>query len=78
MIDLTGRHPATVETMRRFRYDHLSPELQAVAARFADLAAWLVTRFTDNRLLTSALDDLWDAKNRAVMLAVILAESEDQ
>lgn len=76
MMDLTGRHPSTIAAMRLFRYDHLPAHLQHVSALFATLAETLVGMLPDDQLLTTALNNLWDAKNRAVMLAVIAAEKK--
>jgi len=73
-MDLTGRHPATIAAMRMFRYTHLTPPLQHVSALFADLAETLVGMLPDDQLLTTSLNHLWDAKNRAVMLAVLTDE----
>jgi hypothetical protein len=75
-MDLTGRHPATIAAMRLFRYDHLPEHLQKVSSLYAALAEMLVGRLPDDQLLTTALNDLWDSKNRAVMLAVIVAEKK--
>lgn len=75
-MDLTGRHPATIAAMRLFRYDHLPEHLQAVSSLFTALAEILIGMMPDDQLLTTALNDLWDSKNRAVMLAVIHAEKK--
>jgi Lon protease-like protein len=75
MIDLTGRHRATIAAMRLFRYDHLPVELQHVSALFAALAETLIGMLPDDQLLTTALNELWDAKNRAVMLSVLSMEN---
>jgi hypothetical protein len=75
-MDLTGRHPATIAAMRLFRYDHLPEHLQQVSSLYAGLAEIVVGRLPDDQLLTTALNDLWDSKNRAVMLAVIVAENK--
>lgn len=71
MVDVAGRHPSTVATMRLFNYDHLPPELATVFKPFADRADELVAAFPDDPLLTTALIKLWESKNCAVALAAI-------
>jgi len=78
-MDLTGRHPSTVAALRLFRYTHLPAPLQEVSVLFADLAEKLVGLLPDDPLLTTCLNtNLWDAKNRAVMLAVLTDEANDE
>jgi hypothetical protein len=61
-------HPATAAMLRCFRYDHLPSHLQAVSRPFHDLAHQL-TETLSGPEVTKALDDLWAAKNWAVVAA---------
>ena len=65
-------HPAVVAMLHNFRYDHLPehlPEhLQEVSRPFHDLAHQLAESLSGPEL-TKALDDLWSAKNWAVVAA---------
>lgn len=61
-------HPATAAMLRNFRYDHLSAHLQEVSRPFHDLAHRLAETFSGPEV-TKGLDDLWAAKNWAVVAA---------
>ncbi|WP_328439389.1 hypothetical protein OHA71_23915 [Streptomyces sp. NBC_00444] len=61
-------HPATAQMLRNFRYDHLPAHLQEVSKPVHDLAHRLAETLTGPEV-TKALDDLWKAKNWAVLAA---------
>ncbi|MFM9675762.1 hypothetical protein [Streptomyces brasiliscabiei] len=61
-------HPATAAMLRNFRYDHLPQHLQEVSKPFHDLAHRLAETLSGPEA-TKALDDLWKAKNWAVVAA---------
>ncbi|MFG2277508.1 hypothetical protein ACGFNQ_02320 [Streptomyces asoensis] len=61
-------HPATARVLDNFRYDHLPQHLQAVSQPFHDLAHQLAETLAGPEV-TKALDDLWAAKNWAVVAA---------
>ncbi|MFS4105136.1 hypothetical protein [Streptomyces sp. PD-S100-1] len=61
-------HPATAQMLRNFRFDHLPAALQAVSRPFHDLAHQLADTLSGPEV-TKALDDLWKAKNWAVLVA---------
>jgi hypothetical protein len=61
-------HPATAAMLRNFRYDHLPAALQEVSRPFHDLAHQLAETLSGPEV-TKALDDLWSAKNWAVVAA---------
>ncbi|MFJ5157025.1 hypothetical protein ACIQCF_36930 [Streptomyces sp. NPDC088353] len=61
-------HPATAAMLRNFRYDHLPEPLQKVSRPFHDLAHELAKTLSGPEV-TKALDDLWAAKNWAVVAA---------
>lgn len=66
MMDLTGRHPATVEVARRFNYDHLPAELQEFSRPAHDLAEHMLTISPDSPELTWGLRQLLTAKDAFV------------
>lgn len=72
--DLTGRHPATVQLLRWFEYDHLLAsgpiDLRGISAMFHDLAYELVRRLPDGPELSAGLRKLIEAKDCAVRAAV--------
>ena len=61
-------HPATAQMLANFRYDHLPERLQAVSKPFHDLAQQLAETLAGPEVM-KALDDLWKAKNWAVVAA---------
>ncbi|ELP64170.1 hypothetical protein PV735_05230 [Streptomyces turgidiscabies] len=61
-------HPATARVLENFRFDHLPAHLQAVSRPFHDLAHQLAETLTGPEV-TKALDELWAAKNWAVVAA---------
>lgn len=61
-------HPATAQMLSNFRYDHLPVHLQEVSRPFHDLAHQLAETLSGPET-TKALDDLWKAKNWAVLAA---------
>lgn len=70
-------HPATVQVLEHFGYDHLAPHLQEVSKPFHDLAhdlAGAATRdggeLLDGPEVTVALRKLLEAKDCAVRAAV--------
>ncbi|MFJ8110001.1 hypothetical protein [Streptomyces sp. NPDC096132] len=62
-------HPATARMVDNFRYDHLPEDLQKVSKPFHDLAHELAKSLSGPEV-TKALDDLWSAKNWAVVAHV--------
>ncbi|MGW5409036.1 hypothetical protein [Streptomyces spiralis] len=54
--------------LANFRFDHLPERLQAVSRPFHDLAHQLAETLSGPEV-TKALDDLWKAKNWAVLVA---------
>jgi hypothetical protein len=69
-------HPATERMLGNFRYDHLPAHLQEVSRPFQDLAHQLAETLTGPEV-TKALDDLWKAKNWAVVAASNAASQAD-
>ncbi|MFJ5638640.1 hypothetical protein [Streptomyces sp. NPDC093223] len=61
-------HPAVERMLGNFRYDHLPAALQEVSRPFHDLAHRLAVTLTGPEV-TKALDDVWSAKNWAVLAA---------
>ncbi|PNG20323.1 hypothetical protein [Streptomyces cahuitamycinicus] len=61
-------HPATAQMLGNFRFDHLPAHLQEVSRPFHALAHRLAETLTGPEV-TKALDDLWKAKNWAVVAA---------
>ncbi|MFB7776933.1 hypothetical protein [Streptomyces bauhiniae] len=61
-------HPAVDRMLKNFRFDHLPPALQEVSRPFHDLAHQLAETLSGPEV-TKALDDLWSAKNWAVVAA---------
>ena len=61
-------HPAVERMLGNCRYDHLSAAHQEVSRPFHDLAHRLAETLTGPEV-TKALDDLWSAKNLAVVAA---------
>ncbi|MEU0332239.1 hypothetical protein [Streptomyces sp. NPDC006193] len=64
----TEIHPATARMLDNFRYDHLPAALQEVSRPFHALAHQL-TETLSGPEVTKALDELWAAKNWAVVAA---------
>ena len=60
--------PATARMLDNFRYNHLPAALQEVSRPFHDLAHQLAQTLSGPEV-TKALDDLWAAKNWAVVAA---------
>ncbi|MCG7203947.1 hypothetical protein [Streptomyces arenae] len=61
-------HPAVERMLGNFRYDHLPAHLGEVSKPFHDLAHRLAETLTGPEV-TKALDDVWSAKNWAVLAA---------
>ena len=59
---------ATARMLDNFRFDHLPADLQAVSQPFHDLAQQLAETLAGPEV-TKALNDLWSAKNWAVLAA---------
>jgi hypothetical protein len=76
VVDLTGRHPATIAIMRFFAHDHLPPRLQPYAARCATLAELQVVSLPDGAELTTGLRKLLEAKDCFVRAALDLPNDE--
>lgn len=70
MIDLTGRHPATVSIAAYFAYQHLREDLQPVSRIFHDAVVTLLQLVDDGPELTVALRKLLEAKDAAVRAAL--------
>lgn len=74
---MSAQHPAVVEILRYFAYDHLPYQLQSVARRFHALAHALVE---DEQLsgpeLTVALRKLLESKDAAVRAALDRPEGD--
>ena len=70
MIDLAGRHPATVSIARYFAYDHLPEPLQEVSRRCEWLADAMITELPDGPELTAGLRKLLEAKHCFVRAAL--------
>lgn len=56
--------------MRYFEHDHLPEHLQPVAAKFAELAAWVDQMLTDGPEKSVALRKLLEGKDAAVRAAL--------
>lgn len=74
-MDLTGRHPATVQIMRWFRYEHLRGSPAEVAMRLEDVAYSLVRDLPDSPELTAGLRKLLEAKDCFVRAQIASAEA---
>lgn len=57
------RHPATVQLLRWFEYDHLPERLQAVSKPVGDLAHAMVEVLPDGPELSAGLRKLLEAKD---------------
>lgn len=68
MIDLTGRHPATVSIARYFAYDHLPASLREVSARCEH--GLMIRDLPDGPELTTGLRKLLEAKDCFVRAAL--------
>lgn len=62
-------HPATEAILKFFEFEHLSPHLQDVSARFHDLAWDMANRF-EGAELTTGLRKLLEAKDCMVRAAL--------
>lgn len=76
-MDLTDRHPATVEIMEFFAYDHLPAYLRPVSRLTAKLAEDMVERLPDGPELTFGLRQLLLAKDAFVRQAVKAHKAEN-
>jgi len=70
VIDLTGRHPATVHLARFFAYDHLPERLQRVSAPCGLLADRMIEELPDGPELRTGLRKLLEAKDCFVRAAL--------
>lgn len=68
--DLSGRHPATVEILQWFEYDHLPHHLQMVSREVRDLAHRMAVSMSDGPELTTGLRKLLEAKDCFVRAAI--------
>lgn len=69
MLDVEGRHPATVHFAPLFAYEHLPEHLQLVSKPCSDLAQHVIDHTPDGPELTAGLRRLWEAKNSFVVHA---------
>ena len=67
-----ARHPATVQLLSFFRYDHLSGDLRETSRLCAELAHDLVERLPDGPELTAGLRKLLEAKDCFVRQALVV------
>jgi hypothetical protein len=69
---VTDRHPATMQLLRWFEFDHLRPGLREVSQAFYNLAHGLVDdpALEDGPELSTALRKLLEAKDCAVRAAL--------
>lgn len=70
MLKDLQRHPAVIEMMKLFTYDHLPERLQAVSKPICVLAWDMVGRLPDTPMLTRGLERLWETKNCLVTAAL--------
>lgn len=67
---MPDRHPATVQLLSWFEYDHLPEHLQKVSKPVGDLAHQLVEELPDGPELSAGLRKLLEAKDCFVRAAV--------
>lgn len=65
-----ARHPATMQLLAFFEYDHLPDDLAAVSRPFAALADRLLDELPESAEMTVCLRKLLEAKDCAVRAAV--------
>lgn len=75
LIDVSGRHPATVQIAQFFTYDHLPAPLQTIARPCAELAEQMIQALPDGPELTFGLRQLLLAKDAFVRAALQPQES---
>lgn len=63
MMNLEGRHPATVHLARLFSYEHLSYQLIETSRPCHDLAELMIHQLPDGPELTAGLRKLLEAKD---------------
>ena len=73
-MNLTGRHPATVQIAKYFEFEHLPEHLQAASRPCHDLAAQMIDLYPDDSELRAGLRKLLEAKDCFVRTAVAVAE----
>jgi hypothetical protein len=79
VIDLEGRHLATVHIARYFAYQHLPTEgLREVSARCEHLASLMIRDLPDGPELTTGLRKLLEAKDCFVRAALDLPGERDE
>jgi hypothetical protein len=71
-MDLEGRHPATVNIVRYFTFDHLPEPMRTISADNYELAAAMVRELPDGPELTTGLRKLLEAKDCFVRAALDL------
>lgn len=59
-----------MELLQFFEYGHLPPTLQAISARFHDLAHWITDNLPNNPERTVALRKILEAKDAAVRAGI--------
>lgn len=69
-----GRHPATVQLLGFFAYEHLPPFLQAISAPCHDLAFDMAGTLPDGPELTVALRKLLEARDAFVRQALVVKQ----
>lgn len=62
-VDLSFRHPATIEIIRYFSFDHLDEPLRAISRECTRLAYTMVNSLSDGPELTAGLRKLLEAKD---------------
>lgn len=72
----TERHPATVQILRHFDYDHLPVHLGLVSREVGALAHKMAAELPDGPELTTGLRKLLEAKDALVRAAVDKARGE--
>jgi hypothetical protein len=71
-MTIPDRHPATMQLLGFFGYDHLPPHLQAISAPCHDLAFDMATTLPDSPELTVGLRKLLEAKDAFVRQAQLV------
>jgi hypothetical protein len=70
-MTVPNRHPATVQLLSFFEFEHLPPALQAISAPCHDLAFDMATTLPDGPELSAGLRKLLEAKDAFVRQALV-------
>jgi len=70
MLDVTGRHPATVHLARFFTFDHLPEPMRTISAYSYHLAEAMIRELPDGTELTTGLRKLLEGKDCFVRAAL--------